>query len=110
MTPSGAKRMYRLDILPVGRHDMIEIVMYISNELNNPDAATQLAIKLTEAADSIPAFPYANPAYMSIKPLMHEYRKLRVDNFILFYWVDEDNQTVTVARVVYARRDLDKQL
>ena len=33
--------MYKLEYLPVARKDMIEIVRYISRELQNPDAAVR---------------------------------------------------------------------
>jgi len=89
---------------------MIEIVRYISQELQNPTAADQLAMELIEAGDSIPKFPYANPAFIPIRPLKHEYRKLLVQNYFMFYWVDEVKKLVTVARVVYARRDYERLL
>lgn len=102
--------MYNLEYLPVARQDMVDIVRYISRELNNPIAADQLAVELIEAGDSIPALPYANPAYIPIRPLKHEYRKLLVRNYIMFYWLDEEKKMVTVARVVYAKRDYKKLL
>ena len=102
--------MYKLEYLPVARRDMIEIVRYISQELQNPTAADQLAMELIEAVDSIPKFPYANPAFIPIRPLKHEYRKLLVQNYFMFYWVDEVKKLVTVARVVYARRDYKRLL
>lgn len=102
--------MYKLEYLPVARRDMIEIVRYISQELQNPTAADQLAMELIEAGDSIPKFPYANPAFIPIRPLKHEYRKLLVQNYFMFYWVDEVKKLVTVARVVYARRDYERLL
>lgn len=102
--------MYKLEYLPVARWDMIEIVRYISQELQNPTAADQLAMELIEAGDSIPKFPYANPAFIPIRPLKHEYRKLLVQNYFMFYWVDEVKKLVTVARVVYARRDYERLL
>lgn len=96
-----------MEYLPVARQDMIDIARYISRELNNPVAADRLAVELVEAGESIPAFPYANPAYIPIRPLKHEYRKLLVENYLMFYWVDEERKLVTVARVIYAKRDYD---
>lgn len=98
-------RLYKLEYLPLARQDMTEIVRYISRELSNPAAAEQLAIALVEAGDSIPKFPYANPAYIPLRPLKHEYRKLLVGNYFMFYWVDEAKKLVTVTRVIYAKRD-----
>ena len=91
--------MYKLEYLPVARKDMIEIVRYISRELQNPDAA-----------ESVLTFPYAAPAYQPIRSLKHEYRKILVQNYLMFYWVDEEERLVTVARVVYAKRDYGRLL
>ena len=102
--------MYKLEYLPVARRDMVEIVRYISQELQNPTAADQLAVELIEAGDDVPKFPYANPAFIPIRPLKHEYRKLLVQNYFMFYWVDEGKKLVTVARVVYAKRDYERLL
>ena len=102
--------MYELEYLPAARRDMVEIVRYLSLALGAPAAAERLARALIQAADAIPQFPYANPAYIPIRPLKHEYRKLLVQNYMLLYWVDEKKKLVTVARVVYARRDLEPLL
>ena len=101
---------YGMEFLPSAMRDMVEIARYIAVELKNPIAANNTADELVEAAESIPAFPYANPAYIPIRPLKHEYRKLIVKNYIMLYWVDEEQKLVTVSRVVYARRDYDKIL
>ena len=97
--------MYSLVYLPAARQDMVDIARYISKSLHNPAAAARLAVELIEAGNSIPAFPYANPAYIPIRPLKHEYRKLPVHNYLMFYWVDEEKKLVTIARVIYAKRD-----
>ena len=95
--------MYKLEYLPVARQDLIDIIRYISQELKNPDAANNLAVKLVEATEKVTAFPYANPSYQPIRPLKHEYRK--VQNYLILYWVDEEKKLVTVARVLYAKRN-----
>lgn len=102
--------MYRLEYLPVALQDMAEITHYISHELQNPSSAERLSAKFVEAADGISAFPYANPTYQPIRPLQREYRKLLAENYLMLYWVDEPSQTVTIARVIYSRRDYEKKL
>lgn len=97
--------MYSLEYLPVARQDMVEIVQYISRKLKNPVAAERLAVELIEAGETIPAFPYANSVHRPTKPLKHEYRKLLVRNYLMFYWVDEEKKLVTVARIIYAKRE-----
>lgn len=89
---------------------MIDIIRYISVELKNPDAANRLAVELVDTAESVLTFPYATSVYQSIRPLKHEYRKILVQNYLLFYWVDEEKKLVTIARVIYAKRDYGRLL
>ena len=79
--------MYRLEYLPVAQKDMIEIVKYISEELQNPDAANHLATELIHAAESVITFPYAPPVYQPLRPLRHEYRKILVKNFTNIFFI-----------------------
>lgn len=106
----GGEQVYKLEYLPVAQRDMVEIVRYISGELQNPAAADRLAMELVNAAESILTFPYALPAYQPIRPLKREYRKILVQNFLMLYWVDEEKKLVTIARVVYAKRDVARLL
>ena len=101
---------YGLVYLPVARRDMVEIVEYVSRRLGNPIAAAELAEKLIAGAESIPAFPYANPVKTTLRPLAHEYRFLIIGNYQMFYRVDETAREVLIARVIYAGRDNEKLL
>ena len=97
--------MYKLEYLPVARQDLVEIVGYISKQLCNPAAAASMSAKFMEAGERIAQAPYGYPAYRPLRALQKEYRKGLVGNYLMFYWVDEATKTVTVARVIYARRD-----
>ena len=101
---------YKLKFLPLAKKDMTDIVRYISRDLQNPDAANHLAVKFIEAAESLLTFPYAASVYHPIRPLNHEYRKITVQNYMMFFLVTEENKTVTIARVIYAKRDYDRLL
>ena len=102
--------MYQLKFLPLARQDMTAISRYISHELHNPTAAEKLAVKMIEAAESLTDFPYKNAIHQPVKPLKKEFRKQKVKNYFIFYWVDEKEKTITIARVIYARRDYEKLL
>jgi len=94
--------MYQLTFLPIARQDITDIVRYISHELFNPTAVYALADEMIEAAERLCDFPYVNAAHQTIKHLKHEYRKLLVKSYIMFYWVDEKEKLITIARVIYA--------
>ena len=100
--------MYRLEYLPIAMQDLTEIARYISHELCNPSAAEKLSNKMIKAADSLIDFPYSNSVHVTAKPLKQEYRKLIVRNYIMFYWIEEKEKLITIARVIYARRDYEK--
>lgn len=76
--------------------------------MKKPAAAENLAEELIEAGDGICDFPYSNPAYLPIRPLKHEYRKLQVRNYLMLYWIDEEQKRITVARIIYAKRDIQR--
>lgn len=90
--------MYKLEYLPIARRDMIDIAKYIGIKLQNPDAADRLAEKMVEKAEGLKDMPYKCSSYTPI-------RKLIVDNYIMFYWINEDSKLITIARVIYAKRD-----
>lgn len=101
---------YKLAFLPAARQDLLDIVHYIGHELQNPQAAESIAERLIQTAQQLEDFPYAYPVYTPQKPLLNEYRKLTVAHYVLFYWVDEATHVVTVARVLYGRRDREAAL
>ena len=102
--------MYKLEFMPIAKNDLLEIVGYIANDLQNPVAAEKFAEELIAGAEKICDFPYAHQVYIPIKSLESEYRRILVGNYFLFYTVDESKKAVTIMRVIYARRDIEKQL
>ena len=99
--------MYKIEYLETALDDIKEIVLYISNNLSNPKAAYTLAEKIVEKADTLSTFPYGRPVYNPIRQLEHEYRTIFIDNYTLFYWIEEENKKVIIARVIYSKRDLE---
>lgn len=97
--------LYDLEYLPIAKRDLTEIVRYLSHQLQNPGAAEQLADEMIEAVEAARSFPYAAPLYFPIRPLEHDYRKLLVQSYLIFYWVDDRARKITVTRAVYAKRD-----
>lgn len=93
--------MYKIEYLPLALRDVTEIVSYIAGDLQNPRAAEKLAQELVSAGDSLQSMPYRRRVYQTIRPLAHEYRALRVENYLMFYWIDEDTHVVAIARVIY---------
>lgn len=95
------------------KRNIIEIAGYISHELKAPESARKLVAKLMQAANEVTAFPYAHSIHQmpqNEEPLKYEYRKILVDNYFVYYYVDEAQSLVVVSAVIYARRRLPEQL
>lgn len=101
---------YQVEYLPSAIQDLRDIVFYISHELSNPASADGLAEEIVSKVEQLEHFPYAFPAYRPLRPLEHEYRRMPVKNHLIFYWVEEEKRLVTVARVVYGRRNYSETL
>ncbi|MDI9475542.1 MAG: type II toxin-antitoxin system RelE/ParE family toxin, partial [Bacillota bacterium] len=50
--------MLKLRINPIARNDLLEIKDYISEELENPDAAEKTLAKIVESYEKLRDFPY----------------------------------------------------
>ncbi|MDR2728667.1 MAG: type II toxin-antitoxin system RelE/ParE family toxin [Chitinispirillales bacterium] len=98
---------YSLKYFLLAKQDISEIVRYIGKELCNPATAENLAEKIITAIQSLTIFPYRCPVYQPPlkKKMRYEYRKLLVENYTVFYRIDEEKKIVRIMRVIYGRRD-----
>lgn len=101
---------YSVEVLPIALRDMEEAVSYIAKELGSPEVAASFSDKLVEGINSLSRFPTRCSPYYPPRKLKHEYRKLPVGNYLLFFWVSEEEETVTVARMLHSRMDTDSRL
>lgn len=102
--------MYSVSYLPTARQDFEDIARYIALALDNPEAATRTIEGIVAAAESLASMPYRRPVYVPVRPLAREYRTIRSGHYVAFYWVEEDAQRVTIARVLFARADVSERL
>lgn len=102
--------MFKLSYLPLANRDIADAVNYIADELLAPKAALDLLDALDKSISRLKDFPYSCRVYQPVKPLEQEYRIMPVKNYAVFYTVDEQKKLVEITRVIYAKRDLDKQL
>ena len=102
------RQKYKLSFLPLFEKDLDEITDYITNHLQNPNAALRLIDDIEIAINERLETPLAFAPYQSSKNRPHPYYRINVRNFSIFYVVIGD--TMEVRRVLYAKRDLDKLL
>jgi toxin ParE1/3/4 len=97
--------MYDLQWTSLAKEDLISAITSISDVLKTPVSAE----KLLDDSESESAVLAENPYLF---PLSHDehiahrgIRHVMVKHHMLFYTVKEDAETVTIIRMLYARRD-----
>jgi plasmid stabilization system protein ParE len=101
--------MHSLRYLPLARSDIRDALLYIAEELKNPEAALSLMDKLEKAILQLKEFPYAHPLYHAPMRLPSETRFVPVESYLVFYTVLEPEHIVEVRRVLYDKMDFRKQ-
>ncbi len=99
---------YRLRFLPIFEDDLNDIVDYIINTLQNVDAANRLIDDVEYAILKRLEMPISFPRYQSKKQRPHDYYRINIRNFSIFYVVIDN--TMEVRRILYNRRDIDNIL
>ena len=96
---------YKLEFLPAAQRDLVDIIRYIRVDLANTAAADELTEKFIDAAETAARIPYGFEAYRPIKPLKHEYRRIVVGNYLMFYRINEKEKIISIVAVVYGKRE-----
>lgn len=102
--------MYEIVLMNIAIEDIRKIIAYIKMDLHAPAAAEKLLDEINHALEQLTEFPYSFKVHQTIRKLSTEYRKLPVENYLIFYSVDEKNKKVKISRVIYAKRDLTNML
>jgi len=88
--------------------DLERITNYILLNLKNEIAAKTFIYDVESAIKKHLQNPLHTIIYPSMRRRKHEYRRILVGNYLIFYVVIEN--TMIVRRLLYGRRDLDKIL
>ena len=92
------------------RQDLRDIYEYIAYELLVPETAARQAERIMKAARSLEQIPMRYRLYEEEPWHSQGLRVLPVDNYFVFYLPDETSATVSIIRIMYGGRDINKQL
>lgn len=98
--------MYKLEILPIAKKDMDDIIYYIHNSLKNYTVSKKMKDLFLKSLDYISEFPYGNSVYEVLGTLKNEYRRHKIKNFLIFYVINEDEKIITIVRVLYQKMNI----
>lgn len=96
---------YNVFLSDLALSDLMRIHDYVANELREPAVACSLVCKIKEAVDDLEIYPKRHPLVSDFDLANKGYRIFTVGNYLVFYVVTERDKTVSVARILYNRRD-----
>lgn len=99
------EKLYTVKTTSQAEEQIQEIIHYIAHELKAPDAALHLLDTLEASFVSLTQFPQ-RVALVEEEPWRNNgIHRLPVKNFLVYFWIDEDNMNVQVTAVIYDKRD-----
>ena len=87
-------------------YDLQDIEEYITNAFKNPEAALEQIYRITRAVRNLENFPKMH-AVRKTDLKNREIRAFPVNNYNIFYFIDEAENIVNISRVLYGRRNID---
>ena len=102
--------IWHVDYAETARQDLRDILDYISNVLFEPVTAAEQVTRIMDAADSLEHMPMRHRLYDNEPWRSRGLRIMPVDNYVVLYLPNESYNIVTIIRVMYGRRDIDRQL
>lgn len=102
--------LYKIRITKQAKEHLTLIRDYIATELKVPAIAKKMLDLLKSEMYSLEIMPYRIKC-IDEKP-WHDlgFRKIRVKNYYIYFWIDENEKEVHIIAVVYVKRDQIKQL
>lgn len=101
---------YKIEISEQADKDLRNIYEYIAFELQAPENASGQIDRLEEHILSLDSMPEKYRIYDKEPWKSRGLHILPVDNYVVLYIPDTDTKVVTILRIMYSGRDIDKQL
>lgn len=101
---------YQIKITDHAIGQLQETVRYISKVLQAPDVALRWADRLEEEIAGLDKMPGRYPLTPEEPWRSAGIHKMPVENFLVYYWIHEEQKVVWVTAVIYGRRDQINQL
>lgn len=97
---------YKVNVANEALYDLISIYNYIALELKEPYYAKNQISRIRSSISSLEVFPLRNKVVEWDPWSTIGVRQMPIDNFIIYYVVNENESIVTVLRVFYGKRDI----
>lgn len=96
--------IYSVNISAQADKDIRAIYEYIALTLMSPENANAQLSRLEDRINNLDNLPKRFPKYKN------EIRFMPVDNYLVFYTVEDVSKNVSILRVMYGKRNIEKTL
>lgn len=104
------QEIYTIKVTSQAEEQMQEIIHYIVHELKAPNAALHLLDALENSFASLTHFPQRISLIDEEPWRTNGIRRFAIKNFLVYFWIDENNMKVQIIAVISAKRDQLHQL
>ncbi len=101
---------YEIRLAPQAQNDLRGIFEYIAFTLQSPQNAAGQLDRLEGSIDSLEQMPERFRVYDKEPWRSRNLRIMPVDHYLVFYIPNREEETVTIIRVIYGGRNIDRQL
>lgn len=99
------QKKYKIFVTPQAHQQIITIANYIEEALFSKDAADKFLTIAENALYSLDIFPHRYPILPTKYIFNREIRKLVVDKYVSFYFIDEATLTVFIVAFGLSKQD-----
>ena len=103
-------KSYSVRITRQAREHLRGIKSYIANELLAPEAAANAIAGLKKGIKTLSTMPERIKLTEEEPWRSQGIHRMRVKNYYVYFWIDEENNIVQVTAVIYVARDQAAQL
>lgn len=103
-------KTYQIKITKQARRHLIAIRNYIANELLAPETAHDMIALLREKINSLSEMPDRIKLTEEEPWRSNGIHRMRVKNYYIYFWINEENCIVQITSVIYVMRDQSAQL
>lgn len=101
---------YKVELTKQADIDLRAIYEYIAFTLQEAEIAVRQLEKIQKGILSLDEMPERFRIFEKEPWRSRELRQMPIENFIIFYITNSKDKTVTIIRVMYGRRNIDKGL
>jgi len=101
---------YKIVYTEESEKDLVNVYSYIAMDLLVPETAKNQINRIMKAIKDLDTLPFRHKLYQNKPWHSKGLRVLPVDNYLVFYTVIKEKNTVAIIRIMYAGRNIDLQL